>query len=392
MKPTVIVIGSADVIKLGIIRSVGELGYKVISIHLVGSSKAKLLRMKPLDYYSKYVSAYYSTTADNLIDLLINKCSEKDHKPVIFASDDKSVYLIDQSYHILNNYFLYANVNHQEGGIIHLMNKSIQKKMAAEAGLNVAKGWEIPFVNGNYVIPDDIEFPCFVKGELGYGGGKNLQKVCYDKRELSVLLDDNRRGPALPLLAEEYLPIDKEVGFMGISGEEYSKVPVMIEKTETGKGTSSGVTMAGRIVFVEESDKTTQAINRLLLSMGYSGISNLDFIVSQGKLYFLEVNFRYAAYGYGVFRAGVNLPAMFAESVESSNLNSIGLQIAIDNDYYYLNEKIGIINVLEKSITWAKYKELKKKADFLMVKSKDDPKPYRMFLFKMAIKYLKSVN
>ena len=50
------------------------------------------------------------------------------------------------------------------------------------------------------------------------------------------------------------------------------------------------------------------------------------------------------------------------------------------------------MNVLEKSISWAKYKELKKKADFLMVKSKDDSKPYRMFLFKMALKCLKGVN
>ena len=72
--PNIIVIGSADVIKLGLIRSLGELGYKVISIHIC---KGRTLKIKPLDYYSRYVSSYYFSNGNNLIDLLINKCTDE---------------------------------------------------------------------------------------------------------------------------------------------------------------------------------------------------------------------------------------------------------------------------------------------------------------------------
>ena len=150
--------------------------------------------------------------------------------------------------------------------------------------------------------------------------------------------------------------------------------------------------MLGKVSPFDKGSHLYKQIESLLSELKYVGIFNIDFVESKGVVYFVELNFRFAAYGYGVFNAGVNLPAMFAESVETSNLNSIDLQAIIDNDYYYLNEKIGLMNVLEKSISWAKYKELKKKADFLMVKSKDDSKPYRMFLFKMALKCLKGVN
>ena len=88
MKPTIIIIGSADVIKLGLIRSFGESGYKIVSIHVSGKNKFK---MKPLDYYSKYVSAYYFTKAKDLIDLLIDKCRDDVQKPILMPLADSII-------------------------------------------------------------------------------------------------------------------------------------------------------------------------------------------------------------------------------------------------------------------------------------------------------------
>lgn len=376
MKSTIIVIGSTDVIKLGLIRDVGELGYKVISIHIVGSYKSERFKLKPLDYYSKYVDTYYFATKEDLIDLLMNKCAEKNQKPILFPLDDSSVYLIDQSHHLLNNFFLYAHVNHQEGSIVHLMNKSLQKKLACEAGLNVAKGWEILHNGRDYVIPKDIKYPCFVKGELSYEGGKSVQRVCYNEKELRNLINEHKKKSSDPLLAEEYLTIDKEIGYIGISGEKCCSIPVRRETIEMGKGTSNGVTIAGRLIFVGKEDETVQAINRFLQSISYTGIYNFDFIESKGKLYFLEINFRYAAYGYGVSRSGVNLPAIFINNI----LGKDGEPIAFPPNYSktFFNEKVGIMNVLEKSITCRKYRELKKNADFLIIENSSDSKPYLM--------------
>lgn len=383
-KPTIIVIGSADAIKLGLIRTLGEIDCKVISIHLgkVGSHM-----IKPIDYYSKHVSSYFFSDRSHLIDLLIQHCTDDKSKPVLFPLDDSSVYLIDKAHHVLEKHFLYANIGKKECGIVELMNKSIQKEKAEEAGLNVAKGWEIPFCDGDYVIPNDIEFPCFVKGELGYEGGKSLQRLCCNYDELRNLLDESLNSNRISFIAEEYLPIDKEIGFMCVSDGNNCIGPAMIEKSEIGKGTTNGVTMGGRMKFLPETDHVAQSIKLFLKNIQYAGISNFDFIESKGKLYFLEINFRYAAYGYGVGSLGVNFPSITVKSLSGEKIESV--PISTEKDVFFLNEKIGLYNVLERFISWSKYTKMKKKSDILLVKCKSDPRPYRMFLIAMGLRFIK---
>ena len=382
-KPTIIVIGSGDVIKLSIIRSFGELGYKVVSIHL-GRKQNSII--KPLDYYSKYVSSYYFINKSNLIDFLVQNCKDVKCKPILFPLDDSSVYIIDQAHHKLEKYFLYAHVNHKESGILELMDKNIQKAKALEAGLKVAKGWNIPYVNGDYIIPKEIEYPCFVKAALSYGGGKSLQRKCNNYNELRKLLDESKSSSNISFIAEEFLPVDKEIGFMGISDENKCIVPVMIEKTEIGQGTSNGVTMQGKIVFIHETDPIVQSIMTFLKNIRYVGISNFDFIESKGNLYFLEINFRYAAYGYGISSAGLNLSNLFVESICGKKMESVN--ISTNKELLIFNEKIGLYNFLEKFITWSKYKTLEKKSDILLVKCKDDPKPYKMFYLSVGMNFV----
>lgn len=387
-KPKIIVIGTADVIKLCVIRSLGAYGCDIDVVHV---GKKSRIGVNPIDYYSKYVSHYYFTSKSELIHVLLKKCKRSDTKPILFTLDDYSTFSIDNARNKLKGHFLFSHLI-SDGDLGELMNKHLLKTIAVKAGMNVVKGWPIPFKNGEFQIPDGIQYPCFVKGLLSNHVSKSVQCHCDDETALKRLLASCKKNYPHPVYVEEFIPIEKNYGVIGISDGKKCLIPARADLIELGKGATNGVSILGKVSPFEKGSTIYNQINNILSELKYVGIFNIDFVESKGVVYFVELNFRFAAYGYGVFRAGVNLPAMFAESVESSNLNSIGLQIAIDNDYYYLNEKIGIINVLEKSITWAKYKELKKKADFLMVKSKDDPKPYRMFLFKMAIKYLKSVN
>lgn len=372
MKPTIIVIGSADIIKLGLIRSFGESGYKVISIHIEGANKFKI---KPLDYYSKYISAYYFTTAAKLIDLLIDKCRDDVQKPILMPLTDSMVYLIDQSLSKLSKHFIFPNVNLQEGGITRLMNKVLQKKIAAEAGLNVPETWEIPFIDGGFVIPENIEYPCFVKGALSYKSKKQFQKKCCSPQELNDLLTLCKRAGVYDLCAEEYLDIDKEVGIIALSSQTDCAVPAIVEFLEMGKSPKGGISMRGR-VSPANNRELIQAIKSFLTKAGYTGICNIDLIVSRGKYYFVEVNFRYAAYGYGIFKSGVNLPEMIVSSLLGGDL---GKHDSLPNfNKTYFNEKVGLIDILEGSITYKKYKEMRKQSDILMIADSSDPKPHNM--------------
>lgn len=381
MKPTIIVIGSADVIKLGLIRSFGESGYKVISIQIVGANKFK---MKPLDYYSKYVSAYYFTKATDLVDLLIEKCRDDEQKPILMPLTDSMVYLIDQSLSKLSKYFIFPNINLQEGGITRLMNKVLQKKIAAEAGLNVPKTWEIPFDKGDFVIPDDIEYPCFVKGALNYKSKKQYQRKCSNLHELNDLLAICKRAGFYDLCAEEYLHIDKEVGVIAFSSQTECAIPAIVEFLEMGKSPKGGISMRGKICPINNI-VLIQAIKSFLAKTCYTGICNFDFIISKGKYYFVEVNFRYAAYGYGIFKSGVKVPEMIVCSLLGGDLGKY--YTILNGNKTYFNEKVGLIDVMDGSITCKKYLEIKKQTDILMIADSLDPKPHNM-LWTQIINYM----
>ena len=116
MKPKVIIIGSADVIKLGFIRLVGQVGYPVIVIHIVKSYKS---RTKPIDYYSKYVSSYYFSKSDDLVTVLLEKCTDENNPPFLFPLDDSSVCSIDYNFQFLKSHFRLSHINH-EGGAINI--------------------------------------------------------------------------------------------------------------------------------------------------------------------------------------------------------------------------------------------------------------------------------
>ena len=384
MKQSVVVIGKADVIKLGLIRSLGELGCRIVVIQLMNVRP----RLKPLDYYSRYVDAYYFAKPDNVVSCLMEKCTEQRQRPIVFVLDDQSVCLIDSAYDKLSPHFTLPNVDQQQGGIVTMMNKMEQKRLAQQAGLLVPKGWVIPFVNGEYTIPSDIEFPCFVKGLMAYHNTKSLQRKCNDIQELEELLKECLISNHFPLMAEELIPIDNEAGVMSMSSETTQIVPAIIEKTAVGKGTSNGVTMSANIIPLDDSHPYYNALKLFLKSLRYTGISNIDFIQSRGHLYFLEVNFRYAAYGYAITRAGVNLPAILVRCLCGEKHDDLPRKLQTSKSF--INEKIGLMNVVEGYMTYSQYCAIKRKTDFGIVASQNDKNPYRHFLTRFIFKYMMS--
>ena len=386
MKQTAIVIGRADAIKLGLIRSLGEYGCNVISIHLVPSYK---VRSKPIDYYCKYVSHYYFSTSDDLIRLLVEKCSDSSCKPVLFPLDDKSVYLTDEAYDQLKELFLIPNVGHREKGVISLMDKFRQKELARKAGLKVPKGWIIPYINGNFEIPEDIEFPCFVKGLSSYNSAKAAQKKCDTRKDLLAFLDYCRLKSPHSLLVEKALEIDKEVGFIALSDGSNFVIPAKVELLEMGEGSSHGISYLAHVYPIDINESHHRLIGQLIREIGFVGILNFDFIESNGDLFFVEINFRYAAYGYAVHKAGVNLPALCVNMMSGANADNI--PTVIDHDVVYFNEKIAIKGVIERHLSWKKYFRLSKSADCPLVASSDDPSPYRHFMWRSFRGYLKSL-
>jgi len=388
MKPTVILVGNPEIIKLGLIRSLGEDGFNIINVYLSNHKWRDLFRRKPIDYFSRYVSAFYLVNRKDLIDFLIKKISKRGHKSVILTVDDSTTFLLDKSYNQLKEYFLLANINQQEEGIIHSMDKYSQKLQAQKIGLNVAKGWVIPFIGGEYQIPQDLEYPCFIKGRYSYHNSKRIQQKCNDELELRSLLDTCQQLYPYDLIAEEYIPVDKEFGIIGACWDGQCVFPAIVEFLVMGNGSSNGVSMFGSVDSLDKNQQLSHQIHLFLLGLHYTGICNMDFIESQGKLFFVELNFRFASYGYAVNKAGINIPILYVNTLLKLDVAKL-INIQVKKKYFYFNEKIGIRNVQEKYISQEQYNLLDKRADFCMVKSTQDLKPYIFFILTEPIVHIK---
>lgn len=376
-----IIIGSADVIKLCLIRSLGVVGCEIDVVHIGKNS----MFIHPVDYYSKYVSHYFYTSITNLVQFIIENCSSQQTKPVIFTLDDYSTFLIDEARDQLKNSFLFAHLC-PDGSLADLMNKHLLKTKAAEAGMNVVKGWPIPFENGDFHIPEDLIYPCFVKGLQSMYVNKGIQCKCDSFEELQQLLESCKKKYPYSVYAEEFISIEKDYGVIGVSDGNRYLIPAQAELLEMGKGSSHGVSMLGKVCPLENSE-LCKKLEALLDKLHYVGIFNVDFVESCGKIYFVELNFRYAAYGSVVDMLGCNLPAIFINCL-------LGIETKlphhkISKECTYFNEKIGLKNVIQKNLTWSNYFSLKRKADTHLVALNSDSHPYRVFILSYLLKYIK---
>ena len=164
---------------------------------------------------------------------------------------------------------------------------------------------------------------------------------------------------------------------MGVCDGNKCIIPAITELLVMGKGSSHGVSILGHIEPIMEEDTLQKKIEELLLKLHYIGIFNIDLIKTQDHIMFVELNLRYATYGYALFRAGVNIPELFINVLLKQNNGNMSTKLT--GDYYYLNEAIAFNNIADGELSRKDYLELKKKAGILFVESSDDPKPMKHF-------------
>ncbi len=380
-----VVIGKSDVIRLCAARALGVAGYSVDIIRL-GGRRGRLL--KSPDYYCKYADNFFFfdiTAGTSLSSFLVEKYKSSHQKPVIVSLDDQTTHLLDVDRQLLGNYFLMAHLR-DDSSLSDLMDKHLLKEKAKSKGLSVTQGWPIPYECGEFIIPEDIKYPCFIKGLYSYWNSKGIQRKCNSREELDDLVSYCKTHYPYALYAEEYVEIEKEMGIIGVSDGVRCVIPAETELLVMGDGSSHGVSILGQIKPIAEDNEIKKRIEWLISELGYIGIFNIDFIKTKESTLFVELNFRFATYGYGVFKAGVNLPAMFADSL--SKMGGCVFPAVLDGEHFYLNEEVAYNNLIENKLSLSEYRRLKKRADVLFVESDDDPKPKKQLKRVFVLKYL----
>ena len=384
MKNKVVIIGYGFSTRLCIARSLGELGYEITLIIL------EKVKSKTIDCYSKYVKNYYFIQGNDekkLLQILLDNCKNKQQKVILIPTNDFSVSVLDKNLNLLKKYFLFQHIKYQQGAIIEWMNKEKQKKIAQQVGLNIVNSIDIEIVNKSYKIPDNIHFPCFTKTREYTPGYKYTLRRCDNKEQLQVFLDDLCQiYDNLTLMVEDFKNIEKEYAIVGFSDGSEVVIPGVIEIAAMAKGGHKGVALHGSIVPCNNYDIIINTFKSFIKNIGFVGIFDIDFYLSESLFYFGELNLRFGGSGFAFIYKGINLPEMYARTLLGKSLDD--LQKEITNSATYSNERICLDNWIDGQLTNREFFSILKSSDISTVKCKHDRIPEFYFWITTIKKYI----
>lgn len=369
--------------RLGMIRAAGSAGYRIIDIQNkpVGT-KEKLQR---IDASSRFVEKAYTipqTTHESLIDLVLNVSPNTEEKIVLLPTDDFSAAAIDAQQHRLKNTYVFPHIHGNPGQVVKYMDKKTQKELARKAGFNVVNTWEIVYNDGEYLVPEGITYPVFIKPRISFQGVKIIMQRCESQEALIKALKKIAKRTDCPILVEQFVEIEKELDVPGFAYGDLIHTPGMIEKEIIFRG----VTATGTISSMRNYEGLEETIRSFLQQFGFTGLFDLEMYLSKGKIYFNELNLRFGATGYAMTGSGVNMPAMLIEALHGREVPATLPEIERS---HFISEKTCLESYVHNIITWKRYKSELESAGIHFIQSTDDPNPWKEFKKRQAITHIK---
>lgn len=372
----VIIIGHGFSSRLGMIRTFGRMGCDVWVIALSSPGRGGRYR-KPIDSYSKYVEhILYSTQGDRekLVSLLLEQCADPHQKPILIPDSDFAASTIDQNLDELSPHFLFPNIDHTQGRIVYWMNKLNQKALAREIGMHVADGCLVRIKDGKYSLPATIRYPCFPKPLASAFGGKRGLRKCVDEKSLRTVLD-GFNVKTIDVLVEDYIEIAHEYAVVGFADQDQVVIPAVIYLEQKGIGAHVGVAKIGRLLPRAGFEGILEQFESFVREIHFTGLFDIDFYESDGTFYFGEMNMRFGASGYALYKAGINLPALLCQALQSLPVEAVE---PLSTPVPYLNERVCLDEWIAGFMSTAELRTVLRKKDLGFVYDAEDPKPYRL--------------
>ena len=356
-KNIAIVLGPKCVNATGLIRSLGEKGFFVI----FASTYSKI--------ESKYLSGYFRLpdSFDEQFNALTDFILTLPKKPFIYTVDDRYNFLLDENYKSLSEI---AYIPHASGELKRISDKSVMTDLALKSGLIVPKSIKLDLFGD---INHGIDYPIILKPYAGYAGSKGDITICKDEDAFIKAVNELKNDGYKQVLLQELVDgKDKfEIGLMGISlpsGEVI--IPATIKKIRSypmDRGSTSYAKIESGVNYVD-----SKKLEDFVRSTGYIGLFDIEMIISNGKAYFIEINYRNGQYGYSITKAGYNLPYYWAQGLIGETLPK---DLAI-TEIYYINERDDKLHVKDGLISKKQWKKEFKGASAFGMYCKGDNRPY----------------
>ncbi len=371
-KNKAIVIGGEHHNTLGVVRSLGEQG---IEVYLISISEGYSYVSK-----SKYLRKSWITTENGIIKILVNEFNDEKYKPIIIPTSDTAVKIIDSNLDRLKDKYILSNAENMKGRIVNLMNKRTMNQIAHDSGLNVPKFWKVLLDQDSYVIPKDIIYPCIVKPLVSVDGTKLDIARCNTELELVECLNRLKKKYKR-IMIQEYIQKDVEIGLIGCvtANKKEIVIPGVIKKIREypmESGSASFAEISNDFSIIDLNNVYT-----FLHNLGYIGIFDMEFLYADGKVYFIEVNFRNGGNGYSLTKAGVNI--IYYWYIEATGFDTYSMRKIISKDLKFMMDTRDVRHVLNGDLKLIKWiKDLLSTKAFLFFNIRD----LRPFAYKI-IKY-----
>ena len=374
---------------LGLVRSLGAAGYTVDLISAVKRKGSSVIASS-----SKYVrrSQEVFLTSDTDTDRreILSRVSayrsEDKATKILVPADDRMSYLLDLYKDELSGDFIIAGrTDGGEESLGSLMDKAVQGRYAEAYGIRRPEEWVLDLAEDE--IPEDMIYPCFVKPLKSIEGDKTEMARAGSSEELRKILDKlKREDSARSVLVQRFLDVDKEYDIGGICLDDKVFIPGVIEKIRIARF-ERGVTMAGKMVSCDVLGEMLGKVMELMSGFHYTGLFDLELILSEGKLYLNEINFRAGGPNYAYTLNGVDLPALLIDGIINGITEFPAEDLITGRTFVY--EKVAWEEYIQGFFSKKELNDTLNGADLKLLDNADDPEPGRIFGRRIRLSLLK---
>lgn len=343
--PTAVVVGHDHQNTLGVIRSLGEGGIRVMAVILSDDGRCPTA-------HSKYIDQVFFVRPDEMINTLIQIGSTLTKKAALIPCGDDAVAPIDKAHDQLSMIYHLPHAG-RGGNVARLMNKMVMLQTAREAGLKVpnwicADAEDFPRLEQ---LCKQLTFPCILKPIDLLPDGTFEFRILQTLDALRSSMDyitENCRS----IIVQEYIHKTGEYGVNAcrLYGSGETVFGGIIEKKRFSL-TSLGSTTAGTIL--PDHHGLCSAARKFVEHIDYRGIFDIEFITDGKDFYFVEMNFRNGGYGYACTKAGRNYPTIW--SMEACGISAETHIRKSLQTIFFINESADLQNVRAQNIsiiTW----------------------------------------
>lgn len=344
----VIIIGDSTHNTLSAVRSFGEAGIQ-----------PELILVCTLDICCVQHSRYLRKGHCHIVAAL-NECmplleSWRDSRrdQILMTTYDAAAEWVDAREPMLSQWFRTPCRGKQLGD---LFNKAVQCKLAQECGFDVP--FSVIYERGK-PISADLPYPVITKPLVSSAGEKGDIHICNTEVELALALGKSSRCDRF--LIQQFIEKEYELDVIGVRSDTHCVVSGAVRKyrhwpPQVGAG-AYGVFEQGQVFGLDE-----EKIGRFLELSGYHGPFSTELLCTKdGKLYFMEVNFRNEGLAYVSTCAGANLHALYADETYEIEWEKV-------KKTYMMNYSLDFLYVRKRKISfWRWFNDLLRTRCFINV-------------------------